>query len=164
MSPPDPNPEDMREIHLGRFNLAHIGAAAGHGKVSQATTFYIEDVDGFGIFAKWLVSQPQFTWQVRCPEVHAEGFSFFPVYKQLNFVKDVIINGLDNFHDVKILVSSKGCKGNVGARLLTSQLYLFLRSPSSSLRTFNCLVMIQRVVFRLLQQPVCSILHHLESK
>ena len=96
-------PPNMREVHLGHFKLDSIGAAAGHARVYQATTFYIDDVDGFGIFAEWLVSQPSFTWQIRCDEVHAEGFSFFPVYKPLKFVKNTIINGLNNFEDVKIL-------------------------------------------------------------
>lgn len=101
---PRPN---MRNVHLGHFNLGPINAAAGHAKVQQATTFYIDDVDGFGTFAEWLVSQPQFTWRTECREVHAEGFSFFPVYKPLVFVKDVIINGLNNFENVKILVSDE---------------------------------------------------------
>lgn len=70
----------------------------------QATTFHIADEEGFGTFAQWLVSEEEFTWQVRCPEVHAEGFSFFPVYKQLEFVKDVIIKGINNFEDIHIIV------------------------------------------------------------
>jgi hypothetical protein len=99
MSPP-PN---MRELHLGQFELAPLGAAAGHAKVKQLTQFNIMDEEGFGEFAEFLVTQPEFTWRTICPEVHAEGFSFFPVYKQLTFVKDVVFNGLDNFHDIKIL-------------------------------------------------------------
>lgn len=96
-------PPNMREVHLGHFDLGFIDAAAGHARVYQATTFYIDDEEGFGTFSEWLVSMPQFTWRVNCSEVHAEGFSFFPVFKELVFVKDVVINGLNNFEDVKIL-------------------------------------------------------------
>lgn len=99
-----PQPE-VREVHLGSFKLDSIGAAAGHARLYQATTFYIDDVEGFGIFARWLVSEKEFTWQTRCSEVHAEGFSFFPVYKHLNFVKNVVINGINNFERVRIVVS-----------------------------------------------------------
>jgi hypothetical protein len=98
-------PPNMREIHLGHFNLGPIDAAAGHAKVYQATTFYLDDEEGFGTFSEWLVTMPQFTWKTNCSVVHAEGFSFFPVFKPLVFRKDVIINGLNNFEDVQILVS-----------------------------------------------------------
>lgn len=100
-------PPDMRELQLGHFNLAHIGAAAGHARVKQATEFMIDDEEGFGEFSKWLISMPEFTWQLRCAEVHAEAFSFFPTYKSLKFIKDVVFNGIDGFHDVKILVRGK---------------------------------------------------------
>lgn len=97
-------PPNMRELQLGHFNLATIGAAAGHARVKQATTFYIDDEEGFGTFAKWLISMPEFTWRLKCEEVHAEAFSFFPTYKSLQFVKDVVFNGINGFTDVKILV------------------------------------------------------------
>ncbi|MCO5589830.1 hypothetical protein L7F22_043799 [Adiantum nelumboides] len=93
----------MRELHLGYFNLAPLGAAAGHASINQLTHFTITDVDGFGEFSKFLVTQPEFTWKTVCDEVHAEGFAFFPVYKQYKFVKHVIFKGIDNFHDIKIL-------------------------------------------------------------
>ncbi|UZJ55969.1 hypothetical protein CBS101457_005289 [Exobasidium rhododendri] len=96
-------PPDMREIHLGHFDLAFVGAAAGHAKVNQLTTFYIDDEDGFGLFAQYLVSQPVFTWRINCTEVHAEAFSFFPVYKYLPLQKDLVINGIDNLHDLKLV-------------------------------------------------------------
>lgn len=95
--------EPMRELHLGYFNLAPLGAAAGHATINQLTEFIITDVDGFGEFSKFLVTQPEFTWKTVCDEVHAEGFAFFPVYKQYKFVKHVIFKGIDNFHDIKIL-------------------------------------------------------------
>lgn len=98
-------PPELTEYHLGQFVLGPIDAAAGHARTYQATTFYIKDEEGFGVFAEWLVSMPQFTWKVNCSVVHAEGFSFFPVFKPLKFVKDVVINGLNNFEDIKILVS-----------------------------------------------------------
>lgn len=65
----------MRELHLGTLNLGQIGAAAGHATIKQATTFKITDEPGFGEFAEYLITQEEFTWQLRCPEVHAEAFS-----------------------------------------------------------------------------------------
>lgn len=96
-------PPNMREIHLGRFNLSHVGAAAGHATVNQATTFYITDEEGFATFAEYLVSQPVFTWRINCSEVHAEAFSFFPVYKPLVLQKQIVIKGLNNLEDVKLI-------------------------------------------------------------
>lgn len=69
----------------------------------QLTTFYIDDEEGFGTFAKFLVSEKQFTWRVNCTQVHAEAFSFFPVYKYLVFQKDIVINGLNNLENLKLV-------------------------------------------------------------
>lgn len=40
MSPPN-SPGGMRELHLGSLKLGQIGAAAGHARIKQATTFDI---------------------------------------------------------------------------------------------------------------------------
>lgn len=74
MSPPD-SPNGMQELHLGSLKLGQIGAAAGHARIKQATTFDIIDEAGFGLFAEYLITKEEFTWQLRCPEVHAEAFS-----------------------------------------------------------------------------------------
>lgn len=148
-----PPPNVDPEIHLGTFNLAQIGAAAGHGRVKQATTFYITDEAGFGTFAKWLVSKPEFTWQVRCPEVHAEGFSFFPVYKALKFTKNVVFKGIDNFHDVKILVSTAEWARRACMPWLT------ICGRISNYRATT-----PRGAFRPLRRPACSIHRRLGSR
>lgn len=96
-------PPNMRSIHLGHFSLARVGAAAGHAKVNQLTTFYIDDEEGFGIFAGYLVSQPVFTWRINCTEVHAEAFSVFPVYKYLFLTKDIVIPGINNLENLKLV-------------------------------------------------------------
>ena len=69
----------------------------------QLTTFNIDDQDGFALFARFLVSQPEFTWYINCTEVHAEAFSFFPVYKPLPLRKNIVIKGIDNLHDLKLV-------------------------------------------------------------
>lgn len=69
----------------------------------QATNFEIHDVEGFGEFAKFLISQPEFTWKLNCSDVHVEAFSFLPTYKNLVFNKHIIIKGFNNFEDVEIL-------------------------------------------------------------
>ncbi|EST10168.1 Protein of unknown function DUF3712 [Kalmanozyma brasiliensis GHG001] len=105
--PPNPgqvaSPETLTEVNLGQFRLDYIGAAAGHARIKQATNFEINDVDGFGEFAKFLISQPEFTWKLNCSSVHAEAFSFLPTYKNLVFNKHIIIKGFNNFEDVEIL-------------------------------------------------------------
>ncbi len=105
--PPQPgqvaSPETLTEINLGQFRLDYIGAAAGHARIKQATNFEINDVEGFGEFAKFLISQPEFTWKLNCSSVHAEAFSFLPTYKNLVFNKHIIIKGFNNFEDVQIL-------------------------------------------------------------
>ncbi|CEH17102.1 Protein of unknown function DUF3712 [Ceraceosorus bombacis] len=102
MTPPE-DEGGMRELHLGSMELARIGAAAGHARVKQATTFNIADEAGFGRFSEYLVTQEEFTWQLRCLNVHAEAFSFFPTFKNLQFIKNVVFKGINNFGDIKIL-------------------------------------------------------------
>ncbi|KAJ9479823.1 hypothetical protein PHBOTO_003303 [Pseudozyma hubeiensis] len=105
--PPEPgqvaSPKNLTEVNLGQFRLDYIGAAAGHARIKQATNFEIHDVDGFGEFAKFLISQPEFTWKLNCSSVHVEAFSFLPTYKNLVFNKHIIIKGFNNFEDVEIL-------------------------------------------------------------
>ncbi|CDR88214.1 uncharacterized protein SPSC_03875 [Sporisorium scitamineum] len=105
--PPQPgqvaSPQTLTEVNLGQFRLDYIGAAAGHGRIKQATEFEIHNVDGFGEFAKYLISQPEFTWKLNCSNVHVEAFSFLPTYKNLVFNKHIIIKGFNNFEDVEIL-------------------------------------------------------------
>ncbi|PWZ00897.1 hypothetical protein BCV70DRAFT_84414 [Testicularia cyperi] len=105
--PPQPgqvaSPETLTEVNIGQFYLDYIGVAAGHGRIKQASNFEIKDVEGFGEFAKFLISQPEFTWKLNCSNVHVEAFSFLPTYKNLVFNKHIIIKGFNNFEDVKIL-------------------------------------------------------------
>lgn len=70
---------------------------------AQLTTLYIDDEDGFASFARFLVSEPEFTWNINCTEVHAEAFSFFPVYKPLVLRKHIVIKGIDNLNDIKLV-------------------------------------------------------------
>ena len=122
-------PPNMQELHLGSMSLDYIGAAVGHARIKQATTFIIRDEDGFAQFAKFLVSEPEFTWQLRCDNVHAEAFSFLPTYKNLKFKKDVIFEGIDGFKDVKILdfqLPGDDPRGGITTQVLTQ-----LRNPSA---------------------------------
>ncbi|CAO1623850.1 unnamed protein product [Parajaminaea phylloscopi] len=122
---PEPN---MRELHLGSMSLDYIGAAAGHARIKQATTFFLRDEAGFAEFAQYLISEPEFTWQLRCGSVHAEAFSFFPTYKNLKFVKNVVFKGINGFSDVKVLdfqLPGDDPRGGITTQVLTQ-----LRNPS----------------------------------
>lgn len=121
-------PPNMRELHLGTMVLDYIGVAAGHGRVKQATTFQIKDEEGFGEFAKFLVSEPQFTWFLSCDNVHVEAFSLFPTYKNLKFKKHVIFDAINGFSDVKILDFQ--LPGDDPAGGITTQVLTQLRNPS----------------------------------
>lgn len=71
---------------------------------SQATHFNIVDEEAFGEFAAFLIQTEEFTWKLKCPNVHVEAFSFLPTYKNLEFSKNVVIKGINNFgNDVKLL-------------------------------------------------------------
>lgn len=95
---------DMREVHLGRFNLERVNVANGHGTVNQATFFEIADEEAFGIFSGWLVSKEEFTWRIKSKNIHVEAFSFFPTYKNLAITKDIVIKGINNFgNNVELL-------------------------------------------------------------
>lgn len=121
-------PPNMRELHLGSMNLDYIGAAAGHARIKQATTFILRDEEGFAEFARYLVSEEEFTWQLRCDSVHAEAFSFFPTYKNLKFTKNVVFKGINGFTDVKILdfqLPGDDPRGGITTQVLTQ-----LRNPS----------------------------------
>lgn len=87
------------------LSLSRTGAAAGHGRIKQATHFNITDVEAFSEFSKFLVTQEEFTWNLKCENVHAEAFSFFPTYKNFKFSKNVVFKGINNFEDIEILVS-----------------------------------------------------------
>ncbi|EPQ29604.1 uncharacterized protein PFL1_02823 [Pseudozyma flocculosa PF-1] len=100
VTPPE---EGLREVNLGQFNLDYIGVAAGHGRIKQASNFIINDQAAFGSFARFLITQPEFTWKLRCGNVHVEAFSFLPTYKNLKFSKNIIIKGFNNFENVGIL-------------------------------------------------------------
>ena len=119
----------MREIHLGSFNLGRVSAAAGHGTVNQATNFEIADEEGFGIFSGYLISQEEFTWQIRSQNLHVEAFAFFPTYKNLNIVKDIVIKGINNFgNDVGLLsLQLPGADPQGGLQVITTTL---LNNPS----------------------------------
>ena len=88
----------------------------------------IRDEEGFGEFAKYLVSEEEFTWQLRCGNVHVEAFSFFPTYKNLVFTKDVVFKGINGFSDVKVLdfqLPGDDPRGGITTQVLTQ-----LRNPS----------------------------------
>ena len=74
------------------FNLAPLGAAAGHARIDQATHFNITDEDAFGVFAAFLITQDSFTWQLRSLNVEARAFSFLAA-PGLTFKKDLTLNG-----------------------------------------------------------------------
>ncbi|CAO1639236.1 unnamed protein product [Sympodiomycopsis kandeliae] len=122
-------PPNLHEVHLGTMNLDYIGVAAGHGRIKQATTFQITDEEGFAEFAKFLVSEPEFTWQLRCPDVHVEAFSFFPTYKNLKFTKNVVFKGINGFSDVKVLDFQ--LPGDDPRGGITTQVVTQLRNPSA---------------------------------
>ena len=83
----------MQELQLGVFNLAPLGAAAGHARINQATRFNITDQNAFGLFAAFLITQDAFTWQLRSLDVEAKAFSFLSA-PGLTFKKDLTINGM----------------------------------------------------------------------
>lgn len=86
------------------MKLDYIGVAAGHGRLKQATHFEVVDEEAFGEFAAFLIQTEEFTWKLKCPDVHVEAFSFLPTYKNLEFSKNVVIKGINNFgNDVKLL-------------------------------------------------------------
>ncbi|GAA5969858.1 hypothetical protein JCM21900_004182 [Sporobolomyces salmonicolor] len=95
-------PEDpFTELHLGHFELARIGVAAGHGRIKQQTEFVIDDQPGFARFAQYLITQEEFTWRLRSKEVQAKAFGFIPA-NHLNFVKDLTLPAMANMTDISI--------------------------------------------------------------
>ncbi|KAE8229507.1 hypothetical protein CF326_g5523 [Tilletia indica] len=96
-------PPNMEEKHLGSMNLSYLGIAAGHARLRQATTFVVRDEDAFGQFAEFLVSQEEFTWKLNTTNVHVQAFGFLPTFKNLDFSKHVVLKGMSNFTDIKIL-------------------------------------------------------------
>lgn len=118
----------MREVELGRFPLDRVGIAAGHGRIKQLTRFNITDLQGFTEFTEYLVQAKEFTWRLDCPNVHIEAFAFLPTIKNLKLTKYVILNGLNNFENVKILdfkLPGADPEGGISYQALTS-----LENPS----------------------------------
>ncbi|WFD30560.1 hypothetical protein MSPP1_001581 [Malassezia sp. CBS 17886] len=100
---PPTDTEEMREVVLGQFNLDHVGVAANHGRLKQATQFNISDPAIFGEFTKYLINNEEFTWRLKCNNVHVEAISFIPTFKNLQLTKDVVFKGINNFPRVEIL-------------------------------------------------------------
>ncbi|WFD34248.1 hypothetical protein MCUN1_001085 [Malassezia cuniculi] len=96
-------PPELREVVLGNFTLDRIGVAAGHGRIKQITTFHVMDVEAFGQFSEYLITQKSFTWRMECANVHIEAFNFLPTWSNLKLTKDIVLNGFNNFEDIKIL-------------------------------------------------------------
>jgi len=101
-SPPT-DEQPMEELELGVFPLDRIGVAAGHARLKQLTKFNITNQQGFSEFTKFMVTQSSFTWRLKCDNAHIEALGFLPTFKNLKMTKDVVINGIDNFKDIKIL-------------------------------------------------------------
>ncbi|WFD23341.1 hypothetical protein MEQU1_002030 [Malassezia equina] len=95
--------QPMEELELGVFPLDRVGVAAGHGRLKQLTIFNITNQQAFGEFTKFMVTQPSFTWRLKCDNVHIKALGFLPTFKNLGLTKDVVINGMDNLKDVKVL-------------------------------------------------------------
>lgn len=121
-------PPDMRELHLGNFPLGRVSVASGHGKVIQATNFRITDMDAFGEFTKFMVSQPRFTWRLVCNNTHAEAFGFMPTFQNYVFKKHVNFNGINGFEDVHI--ADFQLPGNDPAGGISLQTLTTLYNPS----------------------------------
>lgn len=119
---------ENREVLLGTMVLDYIGVAAGHGRIQQATVFNVMDQDAFGLFTAFLLSEPEFTWQLRCPNVHVEAFSVLPTFKNLEFVKNVVFEGINGFTDVKVLDFQ--LPGDDPAGGITTQVVTQLFNPS----------------------------------
>ena len=90
-----------REIQIGHFALERIGVAAGHGRIKQQTTFYIDDQAGFAEFAQYLITQDAFTWRLKSESVQAKALGFIAANK-LDFVKDLTLPGMANFTNIGI--------------------------------------------------------------
>ncbi|GAA6063179.1 hypothetical protein JCM10212_003114 [Sporobolomyces blumeae] len=89
------------ELHLGHFDLAMIGVAAGHGRIKQQTEFFIDDEPAFARFTEYLITQEEFTWRLRSNNVQAKAFSFIPA-NHLTFVKDLTLPAMANMTDISI--------------------------------------------------------------
>ncbi|GAA5937070.1 uncharacterized protein JCM15063_000146 [Sporobolomyces koalae] len=90
------------ELHLGHFNLAYIGVAAGHGRIKQQTEFNIDDEPAFARFTEYLITQEAFTWRLRSKNVKAVAFGFIGTASGLDFVKDLTLPAMANMTDISI--------------------------------------------------------------
>lgn len=122
------NPDNMSETQLGHFALAPLGAAAGHGKINQATNFIIDSEPGFGRFTEHLITQDTFTWRLKSTGVDALAFNFIAA-NRLNFAKDLTLAGIGNFTDVGI--ADFQLPGNDPAGGITQDVVTYLTNPSA---------------------------------
>ncbi|GAA5914535.1 uncharacterized protein JCM6883_003197 [Sporobolomyces salmoneus] len=90
------------ELHLGHFDLARIGVAAGHGRIKQLTQFSIDDEPAFARFTEYLITQEEFTWRLRSKNVKAVAFGFIGTASGLDFVKDLTLPAMANMTDISI--------------------------------------------------------------
>jgi hypothetical protein len=132
-------PQSQNQTRLGHFAMARLSASRGSAKVDELTTFHIDDEAAFAQFAKQLVSSTNFTWKIRCSDVHVKAFDFLPVYRPLQLEKDIVISGLDNLPNITLL--DVQLPGNDPAGGIQVQATALLQNPSPFGMEMGTLVM-----------------------
>ncbi|KAF9202982.1 hypothetical protein BGZ49_006912 [Haplosporangium sp. Z 27] len=85
---------------IGSMNLEPIQVKSGQGEISQITGFTILNKDAFANFAKAMLADDAFTWTLTSK---ATLKTLGQTIKNLDVNKDLKMNGLSNFSNLKIL-------------------------------------------------------------
>ncbi|KAG0055970.1 hypothetical protein BGZ83_006737 [Gryganskiella cystojenkinii] len=87
-------------VAIGSMNLDPVHVKSGKGDISQSTGFTILDKTAFTEFAKTMLSADTFVWTLTSK---ATLKALGQTIKNLNVNKNLNMNGLSNFSNVKIL-------------------------------------------------------------
>lgn len=78
---------------LGQMvNFQPLTAKNKRATLNQTVRFQISDTNAFGEFTSTLITQPNFTWQLTCPNLQVNADKF-PAATKLHFSKQLTLNG-----------------------------------------------------------------------
>ena len=86
------------EKHLGSFLLDPLSAKNKRAYINETVPFTIDDEDAFAQFTSALITEQNFTWHLTSKKVDVRALTFLTAH-DLNFRKQLVLRGMNNFQD-----------------------------------------------------------------
>ena len=86
------------QVHLGSFFLRSLASKNKRAYINETLPFTIEDEAAFLQFISAVITQPNFTWHLASKKIDVRALTFLSAHN-LNFEKEVLLSGMNNFQD-----------------------------------------------------------------